>query len=322
MIRAAPKSSGLRVALQMDPPAGFNYATDTSLRLGLEAQARGAELWYYPPQHLTYNDGALTARAQRIKLFDDPDHFYELGEEEWLDLRTLDVILLRQDPPFDMVYLSTTYALEQISHEVLVVNDPASVRDSPEKWFPTLLRQFMPPTLISSDADAVRAFFHKHRDIVLKPLYGYAGHDIAHVRDEAALAHELKLRLEGRKEPLMAQPFLPEVKDGDRRIILIDGEFAGIMARIPAENDFRANFRVGGTAEKATLTPRQKEICDALKPMLKERGLLIAGIDCIGDYLTEINLTSPTGIPAMNRLYNIKLEAQAWDAIAARLRSR
>lgn len=299
----------LRVAIQMDPLASIKYATDSTLRLGLEAQKRGHELWVYTPDKLTYLQGKITAHGTRVTFHDKPDHFYDVGESAKLDLRGMDVILLRQDPPFDMTYLSTTYILEQLTPKVLVVNDPASVRNNPEKLFPTLFKEFMPPTLISADMQEIAQFRAEHKDIVIKPLYGFAGHDVTHVKPA-----DLLPPLMG-SEPVMVQPFLPEVKTGDRRIILIDGEVGGVMARIPAEDDFRANFRVGGHPEKATITKRQQEICEALKPELKKRGLIFAGIDTIGDWLTEINLTSPTGIAAMNRLYGITLQAKIWDAI-------
>ncbi len=307
------------VVIQMDPPASLKFATDTTVRLGLEAQARGGELWYYTPDKLTYREGVISAQASRIMFHDNPEHFFDVGESARIDLREMDVVLMRQDPPFDMGYLSATYLLEQLAPDVLVVNDPASVRHCPEKIFPTLFREFMPPTLITADALAMADFYAEYRDIVIKPLYGYAGHSVVHLPPGGDIAKTLAAEFSGSREPLMLQPFLPEVKDGDRRIILVDGDIAGIMARIPAEDDFRANFRVGGHPEKAVISPRQQEICEALKPELKKRGLILAGIDCIGDYLTEINLTSPTGIVAMNRLYGLKLEAKVWDAIERRL---
>lgn len=309
----------LKVAIQMDPVESFKFATDSTLRLGVEACQRGYELWYYTPDTLTYSSGDITAPCTQVIFFDNEDKFYAPGETHTLNLAEMDVILLRQDPPFNMAYLSTTYILEQLQGRVLVANDPASVRNHPEKLFPTAFRQFMPPTLITADAREISHFRKEHKDIVIKPLYGYAGHNVTHVKPGDELAQVLKHAFGDHREPLMVQPFLPEVKTGDRRIILVDGELGGVMARIPAEDDFRANFRVGGTAQKATLTKRQGEICEALKPELKRLGLLFAGIDCIGDWLTEINITSPTGIAAMNRLYGISLQAKIWDAIEARL---
>lgn len=310
---------GLRVAIQMDPPESMKYATDSTLRLGLEAGKRGYELWYYTPDKLTYLQGEITAECTRIAFHDDANHLYDLGETARINLRDMDVILLRQDPPFNMTYLSTTYILERLHPDVLVVNDPASVRNHPEKLFPTLFKEFMPPTLVTADLKEIAHFRKEYKDIVIKPLYGFAGHAVTHVKPQDDLAKACKDAFGESTEPVMAQPFLPEVKTGDRRIILIDGEMGGVMARIPAEDDFRANFRVGGSPAKAELTQKQQAICEILKPELKKRGLIFAGIDVIGDWLTEINLTSPTGIAAMNRLYGITLQATIWDAIEARL---
>ncbi|MDX2113902.1 MAG: glutathione synthase [Alphaproteobacteria bacterium] len=347
----------LRVAIQMDPPSTMKYATDTTLRLALEAERRGYTVWVYTPDKLTLKDGAITAHAERTSFHDNAAHMFDVHESARLDLTQMDVVLLRQDPPFDMAYLSTTYVLERLTspspsqgegggRKVLVTNDPASVRNHPEKLFPTVFKQFMPPTLVTADSAEIAAFRREFKDIVIKPLYGYAGHDVVRVKPDDPYPHpflnphpnplpkrERELLTspspsqgEGRdegafklREPVMVQPFLPEVKTGDRRIILINGELGGIMARIPAEEDFRANFRVGGHPEKAEITPRQREICEALRPEMKRLGIVLAGIDCIGDYLTEINVTSPTGIPAMNRLYGLRLESTVWDAIEARL---
>ncbi len=349
----------LRVAIQMDPPATMKYATDTTLRLALEAERRGYTVWVYTPDKLTLKDGAITAHAERTSFHDNATHMFDVHESARLDLTQMDVVLLRQDPPFDMAYLSTTYVLERLTspspsqgegggegRKVLVINDPASVRNHPEKLFPTVFKQFMPPTLVTADSAEIAAFRREFKDIVIKPLYGYAGHDVVRVkpddpyphpflnphpnplpkRERESLTSPSPSQGEGRdegafklREPVMVQPFLPEVKTGDRRIILINGELGGIMARIPAEEDFRANFRVGGHPEKAEITPRQREICEALRPEMKRLGIVLAGIDCIGDYLTEINITSPTGIPAMNRLYGLRLESTVWDAIEARL---
>lgn len=313
----------LRVAFQMDAPASLNFHTDSTLLLGLEAQARGHEVWHYTPEQLSWNEGEITARATRTQFFADPKHFFELGESKTLHLRDMDVVWLRQDPPFDMSYLTTTYILEQLPNKTLVVNNPASVRNRPEKLFPTLLREFMPPTLISVDIQEITAFYAKHKDIVIKPLYGYGGRAVWRLREHDGNFQVLMEALfTGRKEPVMAQKFLPEVKTGDRRIILIDGEIGGVMARIPAEGEIRANFRVGGQAAKAELTPRQKDICAALRPELKKLGLVFVGLDVIGDWLTEINITSPTGLAAMNRLYGLKLEANIWDAVEAKIQTR
>jgi glutathione synthase len=289
------------------------------LLLMLEAQARGHELFYYTPDTLAWRDGALSARVAAIKLFSDPKRYYELKAETKLDLSTMDVVLLRQDPPFNMQYISTTYFLEKLQPKTLVVNDPASVRNNVEKLFPTLLKEFMPPTLITADIPEIEAFRREYKDIVVKPLYGHGGNAVYRACSDDELKLHLKTLFALSKEPIVAQKFLPEVATGDRRIILIDGKFAGIMGRIPAEGEFRANFRLGGTAAKVEITPRQREICEALEPELKRRGIIFAGVDAIGDYLTEVNITSPTGLIAINKLYGKKLEAEIWDAIEEKL---
>ncbi len=303
----------------MDPLESLKPQTDSTLLLGLEAQARGYELYYYTPDKLSWRDGAITAVAQHITLHPDPAHYYDLGEALTLDLKTMDVVLLRQDPPFDMAYISTTYILEQLHPKTLVVNHPTSVRNHAEKLFPMLFRQFTPPTLVSADVREIEHFRSDHKDIVIKPLYGFGGHSVLRLKPDDDNFHALmEMLFAESKEPWVVQKFLPEVKTGDRRIILIDGEIGGIMGRIPAEHEIRANFRVGGTAVKAELTPRQREICEALGPLLKEKGLIFAGLDVIGDWLTEINITSPTGLAPMNRLYGKFGSArreEIWDAI-------
>jgi glutathione synthase len=308
----------LRVAIQMDRVDLINPHSDSTLVLMREAQKRGHELFYYTPDKLTYREGRITASGHRLTL--DPVHYHELGEKLAIDLRAMDVVLLRQDPPFNMTYLSTTYILEQLQPDVLVVNDPASVRNNPEKLFPTLFRQFMPPTLVSADTDAIAAFRDEHKDIIIKPLYGHGGHAVLRLKpDDDNFAALMEMLFATSKEPWMVQPFLPEVATGDRRIILIEGSVGGVMGRIPAEHEIRANFRVGGTAAAVELSPRQQEICDALAPALRQYGLIFVGLDVIGDYLTEINVTSPTGLVAMNKLYDTTLQADIWDAIEARL---
>lgn len=309
-----------RVALQMDPLGAIKPATDSTLLLGLEAQKRGYELYHYTPDRLSWLSGTLSAEAERVTLYADAKKHFEAHESCTLDLRDVDVILLRQDPPFNMAYISTTYMLEQLHPRPLVVNNPQAVRDYPEKIFPTLFAQYMPPTLITADREAINKFRKEHKDIVLKPLYGHAGHGVSRLKStDKNFEALLDKAFFDRAEPWIAQKFLPEVKTGDRRIVLIDGKVAGIMGRIPAENEFRANFRVGGSPAKAELTPKQEEICEAVGILLKEKGLLFAGLDCIGDWLTEVNFTSPTGLVQMNKLYNRRLEAEIWDAIESYL---
>lgn len=311
---------GLRVAIQMDPIDSINPRGDSTLVLGLEAQARGHTLFYYTPDTLSWRDGVLSALLYPVTLHADPAHYYDLGDGARVDLSTMDVVLLRQDPPFDMHYITTTYLLEQIHPKTLVVNDPASVRNCAEKIFPFQFRQFMPPTLVTSDIAEIERFRLEHGDIIIKPLYGYGGRSVLRIKpDDNNFEAMLEMQFATSRDPVMLQKFLPEVKQGDRRIILVDGEIGGVVGRIPADQEIRANFRVGGTAAKAELTPRQKEICEALKPVLKDKGLIFAGIDVIGDWLTEINLTSPTTLTYVTKLYGIKLEVDIWDAIERKL---
>lgn len=310
----------LRVAIQMDPMDAINPKSDTSLLLAREAISRGYKVWHYTPNRLTYREGEITARGSAVTLHDHPERFYELGEEETLDLKSMDVILLRQDPPFDMSYITSTYYLEALMPEVLVANHPSSVRNLPEKWLPTLFPEFMPPTLLTSDAAEVEAFCKEYKDIVIKPFYGHGGRSVFRTGTNDSNFHALlEMMLSKSREPLMVQRFLPEVKSEDRRIILIDGEFAGAVGRIPAQDEIRANFRTGGTAAKVELSKRQKDICEALGPMMQEEGILFAGVDVIGDWLTEVNITSPTGFVPINRLYDKQLEAQFWDAVESYL---
>jgi glutathione synthase len=306
----------IRVAIQMDPIDSINPHSDSTLLLGSEAQRRGHEIFYYTPDKLTYRDGAIRARAHAIEFFDNHELYYKLGEESPLDLKTMDVVLLRQDPPFDMAYITTTYLLEQLTPETLVVNDPASVRNHPEKLFPTLLSEFMPPTLISADIKEIEEFYKEHKDIILKPLYGYGGHSVLHLKNgDDNFKPLMEMLFATSKEPLIAQLFLPEVKSRDTRIILIDGEIGGAVGRIPESGNIRANMRVGGSGVKAELSPRQIEICEALRQPLKDKGLIFVGLDVIGDYLTEINITSPTTLRIANSLNGTNLERNIWDAI-------
>lgn len=305
-----------RVALQMDAPARLNPATDSTLRLGLEAQKRGYDLWCYTPDKLYYRNGEIFADAQRLTLREGVDNFYTLQETTTENIKEFDVVWLRQDPPFNMAYITTTHLLERVHPKPFVVNNPASVRNLPEKWFPTELARFMPPTLISADAAAIMDFHREHKHIVIKPLYGHAGYGISHLSEQGA---DTKERLEALfsqdPTPVVAQKFLPEMKDGERRIILIDGTFAAIAGRIPAAGQVAASTRLGAHYVKAEISKRQLEICEALGPLLKTRGLIYTGLDVIDDWLTEINITSPTSIPPINKLYGLKLEADIWDAV-------
>lgn len=309
------------VAIQMDPLESIHPKGDSSLALGVEAIRRGYRVFCYQPQNLSHHqDGKLTARGHFVKLFENPAHYFEYEEEATLDLRQADVVLLRQDPPFNMAYITTTHLLESLMPDTLVVNDPGSVRNCPEKWFTHLFPSFLPPTIISADPVALNEFRAEHGEVIVKPLYGHGGNAIFHIQDGDNNFHSLlEWMLNLSKEPLIVQKFLPQVTKGDIRAILIDGKLEAAFNRIPASGEIRSNLRAGGRAEKVTLSARQHEICEALGPELKSRGLLFTGIDLIGDYLTEINVTSPTGLRPVTELYGLHLERTIWDAIEAKL---
>ncbi|MFO0989659.1 MAG: glutathione synthase [Alphaproteobacteria bacterium] len=310
----------LAVAVQMDPIHAINIDADSTFVLMLEAQRRGHGLWYYTPKTLSLHGGRVIAKAQRVTDIRrrKGDHV-ALGPAEALDLSMMDVVLLRQDPPFDMAYITTTHLLERIHPRTLVVNDPAHVRNAPEKLFVTHFQELMPPTLITVDRDEILAFRREHKDIVVKPLFGNGGSGVFHVKpDDENLGTILEVFTQMYREPIIAQRYIPEIRRGDKRIILVDGKAAGAVSRMPQEGEARANFHAGGAAKKAELTPREKMICEAIGPALRERGLVFVGIDVIGDYLTEINVTSPTGIQEINRLSGTKIESEIWDAIEAR----
>ncbi len=308
------------VAIQMDPIEGIDINADSSFVLALEAQHRGYGLFHYQPMDLAFRGGRVTARARPLEVRRQVGDHYTLGAAEVIDLAAVDVVLMRQDPPFDMSYITATHLLEHIHPETLVVNDPASVRNAPEKLFATLFPELMPPTLITSDADTVKAFRAEYEDIIIKPLYGNGGAGVFHITPgDDNLNALLEMFTERSREPVMVQSYLPAVREGDKRIILIDGEAAGAINRVPAEGDVRANMHAGGTPLRSELTEREREICEAIGPELKRRGLIFTGIDVIGDYLTEINVTSPTGLQEINRFDDTCLEARIWDAIEERL---
>jgi glutathione synthase len=310
----------LAVAIQMDPIESINIDADSTFVLALEAQARGHRLHHYLPRHLALLDGALTANARRLEVRREQGRHFTLGAYEKLDLATMDVILMRQDPPFDMAYITATHLLEHVRDKVLVVNDPVAVRNSPEKLVATRFPGLMPPTLITGDRDEIAAFRAAHGDIILKPLFGNGGAGVFRVKpDDENMNALLEMFTLLYREPVMVQRYLPAVRQGDKRIVLIDGEAAGAVNRVPAAGEARANLHVGGRAVKTTLTPREREICAALGPILKEQGLVFVGIDVIGEHLTEINVTSPTGLQEINRLDGVRLEARVWDAIETRL---
>ncbi|HET6376790.1 MAG TPA: glutathione synthase [Methylocella sp.] len=311
----------LTVAVQMDPIEKIKIAGDSTFALLLEARARGHKLLYYTPERLSLREGRVMAEIAGLEVRDvEGDHF-TLGEEKLLDLAAADVLLLRQDPPFDIAYITSTHLLEHLQPGVLIVNDPASVRNAPEKLFVMNFPQLMPPTLITRSKAAIEAFLDEHGEAVMKPLHGHGGAAVFKIsRRDRNFGSLYDLFAASFREPWVVQRFLPGVVNGDKRIILIDGVAAGAVNRIPAENDIRANLARGGAASAALLTAREREICAAIGPELKRRGLLFTGIDVIDGYLTEINVTSPTGIRAIKRLGGPDLAVAVWDAIEARLK--
>ncbi|MEM8985519.1 MAG: glutathione synthase [Pseudomonadota bacterium] len=311
----------MKIAIQMDPIEDVDIDGDTSFDLALNAFGRGAEVWVYGPRELSLLDRRVTARARRVTRLERKagDHV-DLDPQETLDLHSLDVVLMRQDPPFDMSYITATHILEHLQPEVLVVNDPAAVRNAPEKLFVTHFDGLMPPTLISADEEAIRAFRAAHGDIILKPLYGNGGAGVFRIKpDDPNMSSLLEMFTELYREPVIAQAYVPAVTKGDKRIILIDGEAVGAINRVPAEGETRSNMHVGGRPEPVDMTARDQEICDAIGPALKEQGLVIVGIDVIGDYLTEINVTSPTGFQEVRRFGGADISALFWDWAEGRL---
>lgn len=309
----------LAVAIQMDPIESIDINGDSTFALALEAQTRGHALFHYLPQNLSLHDGRVLARAQPLEVRREAGNFFNMGAEQILDLAGVDVVLMRQDPPFDMAYITATHVLEHIHPQTLVVNDPVSVRNAPEKLFVTHFDGLMPPTLITSNRDDIKAFRAEHGDIIVKPLYGNGGAGVFHIKPEDEnLTALLELFTDLYREPVIAQRYLPEVRVGDKRIILVDGKPVGAINRVPAAGEARSNMHVGGTPLKSVLTAREHDICDAIGPALKEQGLLFVGIDVIGDYLTEINVTSPTGIQEIDRFDGSNLSALIWDAIETR----
>ncbi|WP_336977270.1 glutathione synthase [Altererythrobacter fulvus] len=313
----------LRVAVQMDPIESINIAGDSSFALMLSAQARGHELFHYDVGSLTLDENdRLHAMLKPVTVQREVGNHFRAGEERRMDLgKDIDVILMRQDPPFDMGYITATHLLERIENETLVVNNPVSVRNAPEKVFVLDFRQFMPPTLVTRSVEEVRAFQKRHGAVVVKPIHGNGGKAIFRVPESGDnLSALIEVFNQTWPEPHMVQPFLPEVAEGDKRIVLVDGEVAGAINRRPGEGEFRSNLARGGSAEASGLTPREEEICAALGPRLKELGLIFVGIDVIGGHwLTEINVTSPTGIVAIDKFNGTDTAGMIWDAIEGRL---
>ncbi|AWM04219.1 glutathione synthase [Bradyrhizobium amphicarpaeae] len=306
----------LNVAVQMDPIARINIKGDSTFALLLEAQKRGHGLSYYTPDKLSMVGEEIVAPVQLLTVRDEPGNHFTLGESRREALNGFDVVLLRQDPPFDLAYITSTHLLERIHPKTLVVNDPASVRNAPEKLFVMNFPQLMPPTLISRDLDEINAFRDKHGAVVMKPLHGHGGAAVFRVMPQdmnfGSLYDMFSVTF---KEAWVIQQFIPEVRHGDKRIILVNGEFAGAVNRVPAADDLRSNMVRGGAAQETELTPREREICATVGPALRERGLLFVGIDVINGNLTEINVTSPTGIRAIARLGGPDVAAKVWDVI-------
>ena len=309
----------LKVAIQMDPIASIEITGDTSFAFALEAQARGHDLYYYLPDSLTLDEGRVYAKLRRLRVRDEVGNHFDEEAEIYSPLDEMNVILMRQDPPFDMAYITATHMLEHLPASTMVVNNPAEVRNAPEKIMVLDFPDLMPPTMVSRDGDAISAFRKKHENIIIKPLYGNGGAGVFLIKQgDKNYNALLEMFLSASREPVMVQAYLPEVTKGDKRIILIDGEAVGAINRVPAEGEARSNMHVGGKAEATELSTRDKIICERIGPTLKARGLLFVGIDVIGDYLTEINVTSPTGIREFERFTGISLAAKTWDAIEAR----
>ncbi len=334
MASDARASRQLRVAVQMDPLEPINIDGDSTFALMLEAQARGHALWHYEVRCMALREGQgsvagrpaarLTATARPVTVRRQAGQHAAFGAAQTLDLAGMDVVLMRQDPPFDMAYITATHMLEHIVAQpgrpgTLVVNDPASVRNAPEKLLVTHFPDLMPPTLITWDLDAIRGFRAEHGDIIVKPLFGNGGAGVFRIRpDDENLASLLEMHFARSREPLMIQRYEPAVRMGDKRIILIDGEPAGALNRVPAQGEARSNMHVGGRAEASVLTPRDRAICERIGPLLRAQGLIFVGIDVIGDWLTEINVTSPTGLQEIARYDGTNLAARIWDVIEAK----
>jgi glutathione synthase len=316
----------LKVAVQMDPMESINIEGDSTFALMLEAQARGHSLWHYEVRNMWLKEGVKTpngrweerlfARARPVTVQRQKGSHFTFGPGQELELGTMDTVLMRQDPPFDMAYITATHLLEHIHPKTLVVNDPAAVRNAPEKLLVTHFPELMPPTMITWDVEAVRAFRTEYRDIIVKPLFGNGGAGVFRIKpDDENLASLLEMHFARSREPLMFQRYEPAVRRGDKRIILVDGVAMGAINRVPAEGEARSNMHVGGRPEKIALTTRDCEICEAIGPTLRRQGLIFVGIDVIGDYLTEINVTSPTGLQEVARFDGVHLEKAIWDAI-------
>jgi glutathione synthase len=310
------KTAALSIACQMDPITSIDIRGDSTFAMLLEAQGRGHSIFYYTPDKLALKRGALLATGHTLTVRDTIGDHFTLSNPRTVDLATLDVVLLRQDPPFDMSYITTTHLLERIHPKTLVVNDPREVRNAPEKIWVLDFQDLMPPTLVTRNAADIQAFRTEYKDIIVKPLYGNGGAGVFRIQPgDTNLASLIETFHAINREPLMVQQYLADVRAGDKRIILIDGDVAGAINRVPAEGETRSNMHVGGVPKKTELTTREREICARLGPELKRRGLIFTGIDVIGDFLTEINVTSPTGIRQVKAFGGLDIAALIWDAI-------
>ena len=309
----------MKIAFQMDPIQTVNIDADSTFRIAEEAQARGHELFFYTPDHLAFQEGKVSARGYYFTLQRVQGQHADLSEMEEVDLADFDVIWLRQDPPFDMHYITTTHLLDLIHPDTLVVNDPFWVRNYPEKLLVLRFPDLTPPTTVARDLETIKAFKEKHSDVILKPLYGNGGAGVFRLdQNDRNLASLHEVFTGFSREPLIVQKFLPDVSNGDKRVILVDGEPIGAINRVPAKGETRSNMHVGGRPEKVGLTERDRRICAAIGPLLREKGQIFVGIDVIGDYLTEINVTSPTGIQELERFDGINAAEKIWEAIEAR----
>jgi glutathione synthase len=310
-----------KIAIQMDPLESINIKTDSTYILALEAQKRGYRLFHYLPENLIYENGRVSALGNVFKLFPNKKTFFKKSKTQKIFLDDYDVVLVRQDPPFNMSYITATYLLEMVSEKTLILNDPKSIRDNPEKLSMFNFKNIIPPTLISKNIEQCFNFQKKYKKTIIKPLYGNGGEGISKLEGTNDLLKRKILKLISRyKQPIVIQKYLKEIKEGDRRIILIDGEYVGSVARIPKKGSVTANFHTGGTAKKVGLVRRDKKICSILKPFLKKKKLFFTGVDVIGNYLTEINVTSPTGIQEINKLNGVRLEEFFWDRVEKKLR--
>ena len=309
-----------KLAIQMDAVETLKPQTDTTILLGTEAIRRGYSVYYYLPSALNFKNGELTAKARPVSFCADSSHYYMQGDYETISLNAMDVVLMRQDPPFNMAYITATHLLERLKPDTLVVNDPYHVRNAPEKLFMFDFAEFTPPTLITREVEQIEGFLQEHQDIVLKPLYGYAGQAVFRIKEGDSNLHSLlEMFFANSPEPIIAQRFIPEIKTMDKRVIVIEGKVSAIMGRVPASHDIRANMRVGGTGVKIDWQERDVMIGETIGAVLEKRGIVLAGIDIIGNYLTEINVTCPTGLVKSNALYGLNQESLFWDAVETRL---